>query len=228
MHFDDRLGTVLRLSASGKAVQRIQYRQLLDLLGTSPAEARGEQFDAAFVRLNELSAKIPAPDRAAMIRDAGLRLRSPRLVAALAEGEPAVAAAALQRARLEPDQWFDLVPALPPTARPYLRERRDLDPAVAGLLVRLGVNDRGLPSAQAIPVSEATPQPVAPVTTPEPLPATGDSEILAPEVVTGESGIGAIVKRIEAYRKNKQVIEQAPANDAPRLPMGEDHVIQVP
>ena len=43
MHFDDRLGTVLRLRADGKAVQRIQFRQLLDLLGTSPAEARGQR-----------------------------------------------------------------------------------------------------------------------------------------------------------------------------------------
>ncbi|MBN8485466.1 MAG: sensor histidine kinase, partial [Sphingomonadales bacterium] len=105
MHFDDRLGTVLRLSASGTAVQRIQYRQLLDLLGTSPAEARGEQLDAAYVRLAELGQKIPAANRATMIRDSGLRLRSPRLVAALAEGEPAVAEAALLRAQLAPDEW---------------------------------------------------------------------------------------------------------------------------
>lgn len=226
MHFDDRLGTVLRLSASGKAVQRIQFRQLLDLLGTSPAEARGEQFDAAFVRLGELSGKIPAPDRAAMIRDAGLRLRSPRLVAALAEGEPAVAAAALQRARLEPNQWFDLVPALPPTARPYLRERSDLDPAVAGLLGRLGVNDRALPAANNVAAPEVVK--ITPAPEPKPLPSQDGAEILSPQPITGESGIGAIVKRIEAYRKNKQVVEQAPAGDAPRLPLGEDHVLQVP
>jgi len=65
MLFDDRLGTVLRLSASGTAVRLIQYRQLLDLLGISPAEARGDQLDAAYVRLAELAEKIPASDRAA-------------------------------------------------------------------------------------------------------------------------------------------------------------------
>jgi two-component system, OmpR family, sensor kinase len=149
MHFDDRLGTVLRLRAGSGAVRRIQFRQLLDLLGTSPAQARGEQLDAAYVRLGELAKEIPAAERAAMIGDAGLRLRSPRLVAALAEGEPAVSAAALQRAQLSSDQWLDLVPALPPAARPHLRQRRDLDPAVADVLSRLGVNDRGLPPAQA-------------------------------------------------------------------------------
>lgn len=227
MYFDDRLGTVLRQRASGKAVQRIQFRQLLDLLGTSPAEARGDQFDHAFVRLGELSAKIPAPDRAAMIRDSGLRLRSPRLVAALAEGEPAVAAAALQRARLEPDQWFDLVPALPPTARPYLRDRTDLDPAVTGLLTRLGVNDRGLPAANDVAtVPEVTEIALEPQ--PKPQPVQDGAEVLPAQPVSGESGIGAIVKRIEAYRKNKQVVEQTQANDAPRLPLGEDHVLQVP
>ena len=114
MHFDDRLGTVLRLSASGSAVQRIQYRQLLDLLGTSPAEARGEQLDAAYVRLAELAQKIPAANRAAMIRDSALRLRSPRLVAALAESEPAVAEAAVLQARLTQEEWLDLIPPQAP------------------------------------------------------------------------------------------------------------------
>lgn len=218
MHFDDRLATVLRLSATGKAVQRIQFRQLLDLLGTALAEERSEGLDAAFVRLGELAAKLPAPDRAAMIREGGLRLRSPRLVATLAEGEPAVASAALQRAQLEPDQWLDLVPALRPSARTYLRERGDLPFEVTSLLTRLGVNDRGLPPG--------------PIEEPLELEIRADAEaedgILPPQPVAGESGIGAIVKRIEAYRKNKQVIEQAPANDAPRLPLGEDHVLNVP
>ncbi len=246
MHFDDRLGTVLRLRATGAAVQRIQYRQLLDLLGTSPAEARGEQIDAAFDRLGELSARIPAPERAAMIRDLGLRLRSPRLVAALAGGEPAVAAAVLQRARLGGNEWLDLIPALPPAARPFLRARNDLPGEVSGLLARLGVTDRGLPPVPE-PVSEAPPAPP-----PEVPPATGESEpleatpppqpepalppvtadepvaILPPQAPAGEGAIGAIVKRIEAYRRSRQVIEQAPANDSPRLPLGEDHVLQVP
>ncbi len=47
MRFDDRLSTVLRQPARGKAITRIQYRQLLDLLGTSPCDANGPMTDAA-------------------------------------------------------------------------------------------------------------------------------------------------------------------------------------
>ena len=42
----------------------------------------------------------------------GLRLRSPRLVAALAAGEPQVAAATLRRAELSDEQWLQLIPVL--------------------------------------------------------------------------------------------------------------------
>ena len=210
MHFDDRLGTVLRMRANGDGTRRIQLRQLLDLLGTSPAEARGQQIDCAFTKLTELSAAIPAHERAAMLREAALRLRSPRLVVALAAQEPSVANAAVQRAQLSPEQWLDLVPALPPSARPALRQRRDLAPEVAGLLARLGVTDRGLPPAAAAAV----------VDQPEALPAQT-------EPLNGQ-GIGAIVRRIEAYRRSKQVVEHMAANDSPRLPLGEEHVLSVP
>lgn len=256
MHFDDRLGTVLRLRAGSGAVRRIQFRQLLDLLGTSPAQTRGEQLDAAYVRLGELAKEIPAAERAAMIGDAGLRLRSPRLVAALAEGEPAVSAAALQRARLSDDQWLDLLPALPPSSRPNLRLRRDLSPAVGELLARLGVTDRGLPPVQPAPLPESEvaveplpapasvtastieseaqpepePQPVAEaIAEPGREPSLPEPPvILHPAPIREETGIGAIVKRIEAYRRTKQVIDHVPANDSPRLPLDEGHVLEVP
>jgi two-component system OmpR family sensor kinase len=213
MHFDDRLGTVLRLRADGKVVQRIQFRQLLDLLGTSPAEARGPALDAAFVRLTELAAAIPAAERATMVGDPGLRLRSPRLVAALAVGEPQVAAATLRRAKLSEEQWFDLVPALPPAARVHLRDRPGLSLAVSNLLSRLGVNDRGLPPVEAKAEADFV----------------QDNDVLLPLPDSAENaGIGAIVRRIEAYRKAKQVIEPAPPGDSPRLPLGEEHVLHVP
>jgi two-component system, OmpR family, sensor kinase len=212
MHFDDRLGTVLRLRADGMAVQRIQFRQLLDLLGTSPAEARGQTLDAAYVRLTELAKAIPAAERSAMVGDPGLRLRSPRLVAALAASEPQIASATLRRADLSDEQWLDLVPALPPAARVHLRARSGLSLAVTNLLSRLGVNDRGLPPAEAAIVELQPEAGVLP-----PLPEADDG-----------AGIGAIVRRIEAYRKAKQVIETAPLGDSPRLPLGEEHVLHVP
>lgn len=208
MQFDDRLGTVLRLRADGRSIGRIQFRQLLDLLGTIPPEARSDQLDAAYARLADLSATISATERAALTADPGLRLRSPRLVAALASYETPVAAAALRHADLSADQWCDLIPALHPAARTALRERRDLAPQVTALLARLGVMDRGLPAASE--------QSVAAETAPPPL------------ETAAADGIGAIVKRIEAYRRAKQVIDHVPAGDSPRLPLGEDHVLRVP
>jgi len=88
MRYDDRLATALRLTPVGQGVARIQFRQLLDLLGTLPAEEQGEMVDLAYLRLGELGGRIPAADRATILRQPGLRLRAPRLVAALAGAEP--------------------------------------------------------------------------------------------------------------------------------------------
>jgi len=211
MHFDDRLATVLRLRAQGTALGRIQYRQLLDLLGTQPSEARGANVEAAYERLAQLSASIPASDRAAMLRDKAMRLRSPRLIATLCSAEPVLAEAAIDAARLEPAEWADLLPALPPAARARLGTRDDLVPLLAEQLGRLGVIRPGLPpAAQAF--AEAPVNALAAETAGAQPPVEPDS-------------IGAIVKRIEAYRKARST---EAAGEAPRLPLGEEHVLQVP
>ncbi len=211
MHFDDRLATVLRLRAQGTALGRIQYRQLLDLLGTQPSEARGANVEAAYERLAQLSASISAGDRAAMLRDKAMRLRSPRLIATLCSAEPIQAEAAIDAARLEPAEWADLLPALPPAARARLGTRDDLVPLLAEQLGRLGVIRPGLPpAAQAF--AEAPVNALAAETAGAQPPVEPDS-------------IGAIVKRIEAYRKARST---EAAGEAPRLPLGEEHVLQVP
>lgn len=237
MHFDDRLGTVLRLRADGPAVRRIQYRQLLDLLGTLPGEVRGDQVDCAFHRLADLAATIPAADRAAMIRDQGLRLRSTRLVASLATDDSQVAAAALDRADLGEDEWLDLLPALPLTARGHVRRRRDLSLAVEAQLKRLGIHERGLPPARTVESAAAEPQPEArPASATieaandrdgDTVPPVAEREAAVSADPSGE-GIGAIVRKIEAYRKARQVVDHVPSPDAPRLPLDEDHALQAP
>ncbi len=202
MHFDDRLATVLRVRADGPALARIQHRQLLDLLGTQPDEREGPQVDAAFTRLGELANRIPAAERAAMMSEPGIRLRSPRLVAALASDAAPVAQAAVRQAQLSDEQWLDLIPALPVTARGVVRHRRDLGPRASALLDRLGIHDRGLPVAE--------------------------TRAAAAPIAVADDGIGAIVRRIEAYRKAREMPVAANANDAPRLPLGEDHVLHAP
>lgn len=210
MHFDDRLGTVLRLRADGGALQRVQLRQLLDLLGIMPAEARGDQVDAAYARLAQLAKLIPARERAAMLGDSALRLRSPRLVAALAGCEDDVARAALLRADLGEEQWLDLIPALTPSARDHAWSRRDLPSTVRTLLARLGAQARALPPASAAEPGESAASPA---------PAAAED---------AAQGIGALVRRIEAYRRAREVVEVRPQGDSPRLPLGEDHVLRVP
>ncbi|MBS0480940.1 MAG: sensor histidine kinase [Proteobacteria bacterium] len=245
MHFDDRLGTVLRLRADGPAVRRIQYRQLLDLLGTVPSETRGEQIDSAFARLGELAVTIPAQERAAMVRDDGLRLRSPRLVASLAQDDSLVAGAALDRAELNENQWLDLIPALPIITRGHVRRRHDLGRAVELQLARLGIVERGLPVATQVQAEATTgesfpgaqPHVAAPASTAadDTQPAMAGSAPADPDILPSQSppptagdGIGALVRRIEAYRRARRVIDHQPMVDAPRLPLDEDHLFPAP
>ena len=213
MHFDDRLATVLRTRADGPVSSRIQFRQLLDLLGTLPPDATGPQVDAAYVRLADLMRAIPVDSRTAIVRETGLRLRSPRLVAALAQAEPAQSANALANAQLTEEQWLDLIPALPIVTRGHVRQRRDLGNRVEELLARLGIGDRALPPAaantQAASAGDLAPVPKPAAVSREPANAPLD-------------GIGALVRKIEAYRRSKQVIEGTVSGDSPRLPLGED------
>lgn len=199
MRFDDRLATVLKQPATGETIARIQYRQLLDLLGTAANDPDEPAIDAAYLRLAELSGMIPLPARAAMLQEPMLRLRNPRLVAQLADGEPALAAAALSAAQLAEEQWLDLIPALPVRARGLVRHRRDLGERVEDLLRRFGIFDRGLPAAE-------------PARSAEPAESATPSEAI--------DGIGAIVRRIEQFRKSRAQQESELAQgEAPRLPL---------
>jgi two-component system OmpR family sensor kinase len=204
MLYDDRLGTVLRHKPGGPAAAETQFRQLLDLLGTLPSEARGPAVDAAYLRLGQLAGPIPAGKKRLMLADPGLRLRSPRLLVELAQSDPAVASAAIARAQLRDQEWLDVIPALPVPARGFLRLRQDLGPDVRALLDALGIHDRGLP-----PVDGVIAQPL--------------------DEMQAAQGISALVRRIEAFRKNRQPAEAAnDRSQAPRLPLGEERLAAAP
>lgn len=215
MHFDDRLATVLRPRADGPAVARIQYRQLLDLLGTLPVDASSTQIDAAYDRLSELGGTIAPTERAAMLRDPGMRLRNPRLIAQLAGGEPALAAAAIARAQLSEDEWIDLAPALAAGTRGMVRQRGDLGPRAEALFDRLGIVRTALPpaekqdiAAEAPTVALVEPASVAPAAKP--------------------SGIGAIVQRIEDFRKARAPADGPTTGEAPHLPFADAALTRPP
>ena len=222
MLFDDRLATVLRHRATGERAARTQFRQLLDLLGsrstahvdTGPSGRREQQLLAsAWLRLGALGEMLPASERAAMIREPGLRFRNPELALHLAEDEPDVAVAALARAELSDAEWQDLIPRLPVRARGFLRLRRDMPASAAALLDRLGIHDRGLPLPHAaLVLNETAPPPL------HRAPAANDAaKQLAASVEVSE--IGALVKRIEAFRQTRQT-ERA-AGKSPHLPPGD-------
>jgi signal transduction histidine kinase len=219
MHFDDRLDTVLRQPVRGAEIARVQYVQLLDLLGKTSADTASPRLDPAYARLSALSGDLAATERARLLRDSGLKLRNPALVAFLADQEPALASAAIAAGDLGEQQWLDLVPALPVRARGVLRHRRDLGPLVEARLDRLGVSDRGLPPAEveAVVPSPPQPEPVAAPVAPQPQAVT--------EAPARDSPIGELVRRIEQYRRERPAPLPVAANEAPRLPLGDQDLL---
>jgi hypothetical protein len=264
MHFDDRLATVLRLPPSGDGLARVQFRQLVDILGRVPDSTElSETMAAGYARLEALGREIPAADRARLLRQPLQPMTNPRLLAWLAEAEPDVACAAIRAARLDDAAWLTLIPALPVRARGILRHRCDLPPRVVALLDRLGVQDRMLPAGPMEPDPES-PLPDAPRASfnaptgdltidqdmsedvlelldmaDDPPPPTSLSEWakaraaqlqkdLQHKAVTeapgapSEAGIGAIVRRIEEFRKARAaMVSPETGADAPRLPLGD-------
>jgi signal transduction histidine kinase len=224
--FDDRLATVLRQRITGEAGLRTQFRQLLDLLGRYRTH-RGQQPDqsliaAAWLRMDALAEAIPADERARMIREPGWRFESAELAAHLADHEPEVASAALNRADLASQDWIALIPRLPLRARGFLRLRRDLPVDVEAVLAQLGVQDRGLPppdAVEAAPSRDATPatlEPAAPVPFPtKPAPPKRPSR-----EDSGRTEISALVERIAQFRRERGESRQE-LERSPRLPLGE-------
>lgn len=206
MYFDDRLATVLRLGTGGERAVRTQFRQLVDLLGSVPSGASGEMLSLAHVRLAELNAMIDADARAAILREPGMRLRNPRLVRWLSEGETTVAAAAMAAARLKPDDWEALIPTLPVPARALLRHRRDLPDGTRDLLARLGIHDLVLPEPEQIE---------------EPFELGPEMELAGDEIEPeSRAGIGELVRRIENFRQTRRdAAGDRPAAATPGLPL---------
>lgn len=256
MFFDDRLATVLRHRGDGEVGARTQYRQLLDILGNrkfAPQDKRSQSMvAAAWLRMDALAERIPSHERAAMIRERGWRLRSPDLTAHLADFEPEVASAALERADLSEEDWATLIPRLPVRARGFLRLRRDLSDNTDQLLERLGVHDRGLPSPEeALPrasdpttLQTALPDPddtvpgyendpiAARVKQPDPVPEPETKQALEskpdPETETKPDPVEAERSEISALVeriaqfKRTRELETGDAELSPRLPLNDE------
>lgn len=221
MHFDDRLATVLALPDSGENLARIQYKQLIDILGRLPHDANSEAVVAGFSKLVELEREIPATVRARLVSRPSQPLTNPRLVSLLAESDPVVSIPIIRNAQLSELAWLNLIPTLTVRSRGVLRHRNDLGAKVKVLLDRLGIGDRALPLPASsrdwaqddplelndvveFPMKDATAareashaRPMAP-----PHPARRTS-------IEGKS-IGAIVRRIEEFRQAREIRGEMP------------------
>ncbi len=192
-----------RLAAKARALPAAEVDRLL-VKPTLATENPRMGTIAGFVRLDELQRKIPQDVQSAILREPGLRLRNPAMVAFLAEGDPKPAAAAMATARLSEEQWLDLIPQLPVTARGFLRHRRDLPQGVKDLLGKLGVRDLVLPG---LPTQAETEAPAsAPTARPD----------LAATAPLRDPAIADLRARIEAFQQNRTA-----ASQHPRLPLGD-------
>ncbi len=224
MIVDDRLDTVLQTHAAGRAGLNTQLRQLIDILGRMPDAQWADHQDQALDRLDSLHAALG--DGASAVLVGLCTLRSPRLIAHLVTCGPRTAFATIERAQLDDGQWAQLVPALPIHARGALRHRRDLSPVVTALLERLGIDDFVLTA----PVPLAS-EPVAATSNLVQLdthrPAAEAAIPAAPASEPAREGVGAIVRRIEAFRRNRQ---EETRNDPGQtsLPFAEDVSTDIP
>ncbi|MDF8334388.1 histidine kinase dimerization/phospho-acceptor domain-containing protein [Novosphingobium cyanobacteriorum] len=221
MIVDDRLETVLRTVAAGGAGIRTQYRQLADILGRTGAAAWNDGHDEALRRLDALHDELGDEEGAGLLKSCALR--SPRLVQHFANRGPKAAIAAIAHARLAETEWLAMIPALPVQARGFLRHRRDLGSTVEALLEQLGIDDFALPEPDGYVAPALPPQPVvqreaarpAPPRLVQTVPVPARETVAEPVAlasappsapVSASEGIGAIVRRIEAFRRAREVL----------------------
>lgn len=231
MFFDDRLATVLRQRSDSEGGARTQFRQLLDILGNRKYGRDQSLVAAAWLRMDALAGVIPASERASAIRERGWRLRSAELTAHLADSDPEVALAALERADLGSEDWTALIPRLPVRARGFLRRRNDLPEKAEELLDQLGVHDRALPLPAKPEETALSPEPEEARQSAPPSPPEAANEDAEPPPLTlvdalpeesdpTRSEISALVERIAQFRREREATTPVVDPD-PRLPLGE-------
>ena len=188
MRFDDRIATVMAVPAANASAVAAKWRQLVDLLAQRRSEEGGESLAAAFDFLRAHRDDVEPRVRRDVASSLAGRDIAPDLFRFFAEDLPSVAAPLIGSARLARDQWFALLPTLGPTARGFLRHRRDLHPEVVQALSSFGRSDFVI-SGEIAPAEPAA------------------------ELGGGESQIGALVAKIEAFQKERAAPE--PAETAP-------------
>lgn len=155
MRIDDRLDTALRnLERSSTRNPAGQWRQLIDILAQNPLRFDPGQIAAGLVRARQIRDSVDIDDRVAAVRSLSGRIVSAPLVQLLAGDAPPVSAAVIAGARLDDEQWAELVPHLPVRARGFMRLRGDLGPMATRALALHAGGDFALPGNVTVPDSQ--------------------------------------------------------------------------
>ncbi|MDB5718118.1 MAG: histidine kinase [Sphingomonas bacterium] len=249
MRFDDMLATVLAQPLTTPGARIVAWRQVVDLIGQRRVTGDDPVRDRAYVLLRDLRSEVSPEIRSeAALALAGRRLPV-ELVAFFAEEAPQVVAPLIARARLDEQEWLGLLPALAPTMRGLLRNRRDLPDGVVRGLASFGASDFALDAPAHVATAAGPPAEnalvaAAPVE-PSSLGNEDDREqeelLLSTEASSAEPApapqfvgeqIRDLMARIEAYRRStplpaaeKPGRAEAATCDAFRFETGPDGVI---
>ena len=181
MRFDDRLATVMALPDDAPAGRAAKWRQLVDLLAQRGGADDGDLSGEAFDYLGRERPRIDPAVRREVARALAGRAIDPDLFIFFTDDMPAIASPLIASARLTPDEWTRLLPAMSPTARALVRHRRDLDRDVVQALASFGTSDFSI--AGAVTAFE--------------------------QAEDGETQIRELVARIEAFRKHRDTPSDA-------------------
>ena len=128
MRFDDRLETTLRQADDSDRSLSAKWQQLVDILAQSPRDFDQEFVATGLLKVRQFMPLVPVNTREACVRALSGGIQSAPLVMLLSGDVPPVASAAIAGARLDDDQWADIIPHLSVRARGFLRNRNDLGP----------------------------------------------------------------------------------------------------
>ena len=184
------IATVLRGSEADPTAAAAKWRQIVDLLAQDAGDAT--DCEEAFAWLRAMRPRIPAATRRAVAEALAGRRVAPPILSFFAEDQAAVAGPLIAGARLSPEEWLALLPALSPTARSLLRHRRDLGHDVRHALDAFGASDLALSGSV-------------------------DASALSPAVARGETQIRDLVERIENFRRHRETAGPPALDDIPRI-----------
>jgi signal transduction histidine kinase len=235
VRFNDLMQTVLAAENRSGLGAVTLWRQCVDLLAQNDRADRktlpDEERLVLLERLAQLQPQLSETQRIATVVELGGRLRSPSLVEFFANDRPAIAAAAMSRARLPDDAWVELLPRLTPTARGVLRGRRDLGSGTQQALEAFGSADLVLTSngGDAVDADASdmllTPDMVAPAAPSQAAEHASGEETVdhAPDDVSaGDDQIRNLVDRIERFTSARRI----PDVVVPRADAGETAAVR--